>query len=117
MNVITPFRRDKKRDFASGDGAELLASKVAQVLGTRGPTPGAAGELPWRTDFGSPLHMLRHQRNDAVLRELARVYIREALRRWLPGVELLGVDVASVGASLVVRLRYRGTEHLVNVEG
>jgi hypothetical protein len=31
-NLLIPFRRDKKRDFATGSGAELLASKVRQAL-------------------------------------------------------------------------------------
>jgi hypothetical protein len=31
-NLLIPFRRDRKRDFATGSGAELLASKVRQAL-------------------------------------------------------------------------------------
>ena len=30
--LLTPFRRDRKRDFASGRGPELLRSKVLQAL-------------------------------------------------------------------------------------
>ena len=46
--LLIPFRRDLKRDFATGTGRELLASKVRQVLMTEGPTPRSQGELPWR---------------------------------------------------------------------
>ena len=82
--LLTPFQRDRKRDFASGEGDDLLASKVEQVLATEGSTLRSTGELPWRTAFGTPLGVLRHQRNEVVLGELARVYIRDALARWVP---------------------------------
>jgi phage baseplate assembly protein W len=107
MNTIIPFRRDKKQDFAKASGAQLLASKVRQVLLTEGATPRSSGELPWRTNFGAGLGLLRHQRNDLVLEELARVYVREALERWLPGVLLEGVQVERRNASLVVALRLK----------
>ncbi len=45
-NLLIPFRRDKKRDFASGSGEALLASKVRQALLTEGATPRSSGELP-----------------------------------------------------------------------
>jgi hypothetical protein len=105
--LSAPFRRDRKRDFASDDGDALLASKVLQVLATEGATPRSSGELPWRTAFGTPLHLLRHQRSDAALAELARVYIRDALRRWLPEATVLGVDVQRNGPELALRVRYR----------
>jgi hypothetical protein len=105
--VLAPFRRDRKRDFASDDGDALLASKVLQVLATEGATPRSSGELPWRTAFGTPLHLLRHQRNDAALAELARVYIRDALRRWLPEATVVTVTVARAVGSLDVRVRFR----------
>ena len=105
--LTIPFRRDRKRDFASGSGGELLASKVLQALMTRGATPQSSGELPWRTAFGAGLDLLRHQRNDAALSELARVYVRDALRRWVPEAELAGVLVTRKDASLQLRVRYR----------
>jgi phage baseplate assembly protein W len=105
-NLITPFRRDRKRDFASDDGAELLKSKVLQALMTRGTTPRSSGEMPWRTAFGSGLDLLRHQRNDDVLSELATVYVRETLKKWVPEVTLLGVSVTRQDATLQIRARY-----------
>ena len=59
--LIAPFRRDKKRDFASGSGPDLLRAKVLQALLTEGAGPRSSGELPWRTSFGAGLHLLRHQ--------------------------------------------------------
>ncbi|NOJ81144.1 GPW/gp25 family protein [Myxococcus xanthus] len=106
-NLLVPFRRDRKRDFAVGSGAELLASKVRQVLLTEGATPHSTGELPWRTGFGAGLSRLRHQRNDTVLAELARVYVRDALARWLPGVQLVRISVEQEAATLTLRVRVR----------
>ena len=91
--LLAPFRRDRKRDFASGDGEELLASKVLAVLATEGATARCSGELPWRTAFGTPLQLLRHRNNDIALGELARVYVRDALARWLPEVKLLAENM------------------------
>jgi hypothetical protein len=51
QNLLIPFRRDKKRDFAVGSGEALLASKVRQALLTEGATARSSGELPWRTNF------------------------------------------------------------------
>jgi hypothetical protein len=53
--ILVPFRRDKKRDFATGSGPLLLASKVRQTLLTEGTTPRSSGELPWRTSSAEPL--------------------------------------------------------------
>ena len=108
--IVAPMRRDQKRDFASGTGPELLRSKVLQVLMTEGATAQTSGELPWRTAFGAGLHLLRHQRNDDVLRELALVRVREALARWLPDVQVTELSVSREGATLTLRLRYRAAE-------
>ena len=106
-NLLIPFKRDRKRDFASGDGEVLLASKVEQVLATEGVTNRSSGEMPWRTSFGTPLQLLRHQRNDVVLAELARVYVRDALRKWLPEAQVVNVGVVRDGSTLTLMIRYR----------
>jgi len=102
-NLLIPFRRDRKRDFAVGSD-ELLASKVRQALLTEGATPRSSGELPWRTSFGAGLPLLRHQRYDVVLGALAQVYAREALGRWVPGARLVNADLAQVGGVLTLRV-------------
>ena len=107
QNLLIPFRRDKKRDFAVGSGEALLASKVRQALLTEGATARSSGELPWRTNFGAGLGLLRHQRNDAALKELARVYVRDALKRWVPGAQLVSLSVEQDGPALTLRVRVR----------
>ena len=106
-NLLIPFRRDKKRDFASGTGPDILRSKVLQTLLTQGATSRSSGELPWRTAFGAGLEILRHQRSDAALAELARVQIRDALRRWVPEADVVGVRVERSDATLELRVRVR----------
>jgi len=103
--LMAPFRRDRKRDLASGSGLELLVSKVVQVLATEGATARSSGELPWRTAFGAGLHLLRHERNDLVLRELARVRVRDGLRKWVPSAVVAALAVEQDGARLTIRLR------------
>lgn len=115
QNLLVPFRRDRKRDFAAGTGAELLASKVRQVLLTEGATPHSTGELPWRTNFGAGLSRLRHQRNDTVLAELARVYVRDALARWLPGVQLVQVRVEQAGPLFTLHVRVKERDAATSV--
>lgn len=105
--LLAPFMRDRKRDFASGSGTELLASKVVQVIATEGDTATSSGEMPWRTAFGSGFQTLRHQRSDDALAALAHVYARDPLRRWVPEAELLGVTVARVEDALYVQIRFR----------
>ena len=105
-----PFRRDRQRDWASASGEALVRSAVAQVLGTVGASDFTQGELPWRTEFGSLLHLLRHQKNDVALREMAKVYVQDALRRWEPRIMMTRLDAERLddnqGSKLVLRLRY-----------
>lgn len=108
--LLMPFRRDRARDFAAGGGEAAVRAAVQQVLGTVGASDFTQGELSWRTEFGSLLHLLRHQKSDVALHELAQVYVRDALRRWEPRVRVWRVDVTQIededGAKLVIRLRY-----------
>jgi hypothetical protein len=93
---------------------------VIQALMTEGATPRSSGELPWRTSFGSGLGLLRHQRNDAVLKELALVYVRDALARWVPSARVVSLEVAQQDATLTLKLRVReqgtGLEAAVEVQ-
>jgi phage baseplate assembly protein W len=102
-NLLTPFRRDRARDFAAGSGWPLTRAKILQVLLTEGDSPQGSGELPWRTAFGSGVHLARHLSNTAALAELTRVRVRDALGRWLPQVDLR-VDVVARGDQHVVRV-------------
>jgi phage baseplate assembly protein W len=108
FGLVRPFQRDA-RDFAAAGGEQLVRAAVGQVLGTVGASENTPGELPW-TEFGSLLHRLRHQKNDSVLQELARVYVVDALKRWEPRVVVTDVRVHREQHDgenvLFIRLRY-----------
>lgn len=110
FGAIRPFRRDGKSDWAAAGGEALVRSSVGQVLGTMAASEFTQGELPFRTEFGSLLHLLKHQKNDAVLQELARVHVVDALKRWEPRVRVTSVQVTRERQNgenvLSIRVRY-----------
>jgi phage baseplate assembly protein W len=110
FGLTRPFQRDLRSDFAAAGGERLIRSAVGQILGTVGSSEFTQGELPWRSDFGSLLHVLRHQRNDHVLQELARVYVVEALKRWEPRVVITAAHISREQRDgenvLAIQLRY-----------
>ena len=44
------------------------------------------------------------------LKELARVYVRDALKRWVPGATLVSLAVEQDGPALTLRVRVRERE-------
>jgi len=102
--LLTPFQRDQRSDFASGTGWDLTLSKVAQILGTAGDTETTVGELPWRSEFGSGIQLLRHRNNSEVLGEVARVRFETALARWAPGICVSSVEPVRDGEKLTLRV-------------
>lgn len=93
IGVLTPFQRGAN-DFVNGGGVAFLQSMIGEVLGVRGDSDFTQGELPWRTEFGSLLHHLRHQNNDEVLAELGQVHVVDALARWIPQIRVKAVDIS-----------------------
>lgn len=92
FGLLSPFRRGPA-DFVSGGGTEFLQSMVEEVLGTRCDSDSTDGELPWRPEFGSLLHIIRWKKNDEVRAELVRVYVVEALAMWIPQIRVKSVNV------------------------
>jgi len=110
FGLLAPLRRDRKNDFASAGGEALVRASVQQILGTVGASDFTQGELPWRTELGSLLFLLRHQKNDVALQELAKVYVADALRHWEPRVVVTSLRAKRLedgeGNKIVIRLRY-----------
>ncbi len=117
--LIIPFERDRKSDFASATELVLLKSAIQQTLGTVGASDFTQGEVPWRTEFGSLLHLLRHQANDVALQELAKVYVTDALRNFNPRIVVTSLGVQRIEDGqfnrLLIRLRYSAIQR--NVPG
>lgn len=91
--LLRPFVRDGVSDFASATGRRLIESKIGQIVGTRCSSQTMQGELPWRPEFGSLVNLVRHSNDDEVMRELARTYLQDALRQWLPSIRVSRIDV------------------------
>lgn len=105
--LVLPFQRDQKIDFANGEGVEVLRSQIRQVLGTRAQSVAGGGEVPWRTAFGSRLHLLRHRPMTVGTLEIARSYILEAIAQWVPDVVVTNVEPIVVPpTTLVLRIKF-----------
>jgi phage baseplate assembly protein W len=114
FGILRPFRRDEKNDFANAGGLRLLDVRLSQLLATKADSTAGPGELPWRTEFGSRLHILRHRNNSDALSELAAVIVAEAVERWEKNVVVVDVTAERVSVkgsprerTLLVRLTYK----------
>ncbi len=91
--LLTPFRRDGKGDFANSSGVELVRSNLRQVLHTTASSASTQGELPWRPEFGSLFELLRFRNLDEVTIELARTYLIDAIKTWLPRIRIRNSNI------------------------
>lgn len=89
--LMRPFYRSQ--DFMHGTGVPEILSNVGQVLGT------APGTLPWRPELGCALHRLRHRANKPGLRELASLYVEQALSKWEPRAQLTKAEALTPKAT------------------
>lgn len=80
--VPRPFRRDQKSDYVNVSGTPLVDAAIGQIIGTHAQTGRSHGELPWRPEFGSRVHTLRHAPNNAALDDVATAYVAQAIDRW-----------------------------------
>ncbi|GHJ42765.1 hypothetical protein Cs7R123_01070 [Catellatospora sp. TT07R-123] len=85
-------------------GDDAIRQAIMLLLGT---TP---GERLMRPDYGSHLHRLLFAPNDQTTAGLAIHYVRHAIERWEPRVEIEEVDAdpdPDIPTRLNVHLRYR----------
>jgi hypothetical protein len=85
-------------------GDESIRQAVVLLLSTR------PGERLMRPQYGSYLHRLLFSPNDHTTAGLAIHYVRQAVQRWEPRVEVLDLDAGAdplVPTRLDIRLRYR----------
>jgi phage baseplate assembly protein W len=86
------------------DGDASVRQAILLLLITR------PGERVMRPDYGSLLHRLVFAPNDATTAGLAIHYVRQALARWEPRIDVLEVDAGpgpDAPEQLVIMLRYR----------
>lgn len=110
--IRRPFTRDKKNDFATAEGLELVQANLVQAIGTKGPTATTQGEVPWRTEFGSRLHVMRHRNNTDAMRSFATAVTREAAQQWEPRARVTRTDVlpSARPRELLVRSKFEVVE-------
>jgi phage baseplate assembly protein W len=100
------------RGLAESAGVARVEESIRVILGTQ------YGERVMRPQFGANLKSLVFAANNATTASLAAYYVRDALARWEPRIDVLDVlvtnDVAI--AQLVIEIRYRlratAQEHL-----
>lgn len=97
--VLTPATQ-----LAFVSGGEAVRQSIMLLLTT------SPGERVMRPDYGCPLNRLIFAPNDATTAGLAIHYVRQAILRWEPRVELTRVDADAdldLPGRLVVSLSYR----------
>lgn len=90
--------------IARVDGEEAVRQAILLLLTTR------PGERVMRPSYGCDLHRLAFAPNDATTHGLAIHYVRRALERWEPRIDLLRVDAhadPTDPSRLLVFLEYR----------
>ncbi len=86
------------------EGTGAVRQAIMLLLSTR------PGERVMRPDYGCDLHRLVFEPNDATTAGLAIHYVREAITRWEPRVEILHLDAEPPSADpgrLDITLDYR----------
>jgi phage baseplate assembly protein W len=96
-----PVRVGSGGGIALAEGEEDIKQAVRVIIGT------ALGERAMRPGFGCGAHELVFEHTDASLTGKARFYVRNALDRWEPRIEVEKVDARIEGLKLIVEVHYR----------
>ena len=76
-------------DINTNSGSDRIKQSIYYILTT------IQGERFFLPEFGSKLHLLVFEPNDLILRDLVQVYIKDALRKWEPRIQVLSVTCAN----------------------
>lgn len=97
----------RDNDIQMANGAELLAQKIKQVLGTN------RGEWWKNPREGIPMQkVLKKNPNDAVIKD----YIRTALRQVDPMLSMAACQITTEGRHMKIYLEVTGTGDITNME-
>ena len=83
------------------DGDEAVRQALMLLLST------SPGERLMRPQYGCHLRRLAFAPNDDTTAGLAVHYVRQAIERWEPRVEIVSLDATVDDERLVIRLRYQ----------
>ena len=100
---------NKDGSLATVSGGVAIRQSIFLLLSTR------MGERVMRPTYGSDLHLLLFSPNDDTTAGLAIHYVRRALERWEPRIDILSLDARPSSedrGKLVIDIEYRerGTE-------
>lgn len=110
QGLAFPLQVNPRGEIAIASGERDIEQSIRIILGTM------IGERVMRPEFGCRIHELVFAPHNAATEGLAELYIREALDRWEPRVEVTSVETAEDpgldGAMLLeVNYRVRDTYH------
>lgn len=100
----TGLRTSATGALAVVEDDEAIRQALLLLVSTR------PGERVMRPEYGCDLHKLLFAPNDDTTAGLAMHYVRQAVERWEPRVDIVGVDatrVEAAGQMLEVALDYR----------
>lgn len=94
-----------KQSTNSVTGIEKIHESIYTILSTK------VGERFFLPEFGSRLHLLIFEQNNAIFADLADFYIRDALSKWEKRIEVTDVSVAVIqeGNTVPIEISYRVT--------
>jgi phage baseplate assembly protein W len=98
-----PFRISARGGLALARGDQELTEAIRIILGT------ALGQRVMRPEFGCRIHELLFAPIDTSTAGMAIHYVKEALGRWEPRIDVLEVDVemGSDDGRVDILIRYR----------
>ena len=96
-----PVRVGAGGGIALAEGEEDIKQAVRIIIGT------VLGERAMRPGFGCGAHELVFEHTDSSLTGKARFYVRNALERWEPRIEVEKIDARVDGLKLIVDIHYR----------
>ena len=85
MQMPQPFNPNTG-GLNTNTGSNRLHQSINYILST---IPGERYFLP---EFGSKLYLVLFEPNDMISRDLIKTYVKEALDRWEPRIEVISVD-------------------------
>lgn len=81
-------------------GVDKIRQNVRLILGTR------VGERPTLRDFGSRLHALIHEPNDAAMADILKNQAQQALLQWEPRILAIQAQVEHSEGEVRMRIVY-----------
>jgi phage baseplate assembly protein W len=99
-----PIMPDRNHEISVSEAEESIRESIWIILAT------APGERIMRPDFGCGLYELVFSLNNAATEGRVITEVRNALIRWEPRIDVLGVDVETRGRNgevLLINIHYR----------